>query len=541
MDFVHDIIVVGSGMAGAHSAQTLVEAGLKVCMLDVGFKDNYYNKITPKEDFITIRENEKNQHELFLGKHFESIQTGKVKIGAQLTPGRYHLIKDIDKYLPVKSDTFSPYESLAYGGLGSGWGAGAFTFSDLELNAMGLDKSEIKSAYNVINSRIGISGDRDDGSPFCNEKLESLQLPVNLDSNNSLLFQKYQLNRSKINKLGVYVGRSNLAVITEDFKGREKLKYREMSFYDDIGESVYRPWITINALLKKSNFKYESEILVTTYLEKENYVEVYSTNTITNEKKIFKCKKLVLASGVLGTARIVLRAANSNECLPLLCNPYTYLPAMNLARVAKPIENQKTSLSQLFMFYDKYNNNMDVSTCSFYSYRSLLSFRIIKEMPLAMRDSRLLTRYLLPSLTIVGIHHPEKISNSKYLFLEKDDSQINGDLLRINYKLSDEEITENKSRERVIVRGLFKLGLIPLAKQTTEMGASIHYCGTLPFSDREKPFSLYSDGKLMGSQNVYVADSSGFKYLPSKGITLTLMANAHNVAYKIIEKRGFES
>lgn len=528
-------------MAGAHSAQTLVEAGLKVCMLDVGFKDNYYKNITPKDDFCTIRKNDKNQHQIFLGKYFESIQLGKAKIGAQLTPGRSHLIKDINKYLPVVSDTFSPYESLAYGGLGSGWGAGAFTFSDPELKTMGLDRSEFDKAYNVINSRIGISGERDDGSPYCNAKLESLQPPVNLDSNNSLLYEKYLRNKSQINNLGVYIGRSNLAAITEDFNGREKLKYREMSFYDDYGESVYRPWMTINALLKKDNYKYESGIQVTTYVEKESYIEVHSTNINTNEIKIFKCKKLVLASGVLGTARIVLRAANSCECLPLLCNPYTYLPAMNLARIAKHIESQKTSLSQLFMFYDKYCNNMDVSTCSIYSYRSLLSFRIIKEMPLAMRDSRLLMRYLLPALTIIGIHHPERISDSKFLFLDKDNSKITGDVLKINYKLSNEEITENKRREWVIIKGLFKLGLIPLTKQTTEMGASIHYCGTLPFSDQEKPFSLYSDGKLMGSKNVFVADSSGFKYLPSKGITLTLMANAHNVALKIVEERGFGS
>jgi len=527
-------------MAGAHSAQTLVESGLKVCMLDVGYADDYYKKITPKDDFCSIRKNNKNQHEIFLGKYFESIQLGGVKIGAQLTPGRSHLIKDINKYLPVVSDTFSPYESLAYGGLGSGWGAGAFTFSNPELKAMGLDKTEFEKAYNVINSRIGISGERDDSSPFCNDKLANLQSPVKLDSNSSKIYEKYLRNRSKVNNLDVYLGRSNLAVLTEDFNGREKLKYREMSFYDDHGESVYRPWMTVNVLLEKDNFVYQPGILVTSFSEKETYVEVRSIDTKTNEQKIFKCKKLVLASGVLSTARIVLRSADSHEKLPLLCNPYTYLPTMNFSRIAKPIESQRTSLSQLFMFYDKYRNNMDVSTCSFYSYRSLLSFRIIKEMPLAMRDSRLLMRYLLPALTIIGIHHPERGSDFKYLCLDKDDSKMTGDILRISYKLSCEETHENRSREKVITKALFKLGLIPLTKETPGMGASIHYCGTLPFSNEERLFTLGFDGKLMGSKNVFVADSSGFKYLPSKGITLTLMANAHNIASKIIEKRGFD-
>ena len=540
IDCIHDIIVVGSGMTGAHSAQTLVDAGLKVCMLDVGFKDNYYKNIIPKDDFCAIRKNESNQDKIFLGKQFESIQLGRVKIGAQLTPGRAHIIKGMNKYLPIVSNTFSAYESLAYGGLGSGWGGAAFTFSDPELRAMGLNSNELEKAYNVINSRIGISGNRDDGSQYCNVKLKNLQSSVTLDSNNLLIYENYLRNKSKINNLGIFMGRSNLAAITEDFNGREKLKYREMSFYDDHGESVYRPWITINELIKKNNFIYQSATLVTSYIEKGGIVEVHSFDINTNEKKVFKCKKLVLASGVLSTARIVLRAAGSDQRLPLLCNSYAYLSAINLKKIAGSIENRKTSLSQLFMFYDKFGNNMDVSTCSLYSYRSLLSFRIIKEMPLAMRDSRLLMRYLLPALSIIGIHHPERASDSKYLFLNKDNSRITGDVLHINYKLSKEETAENKKREWTIRKSLFKLGLLPLTKQTPKMGASIHYCGTMPFSNIEKSFGLYSNGKLMGSKNVFVADGSGFKYLPAKGITLTLMANAHNVASKIIKKRGFE-
>ena len=62
------------------------------------------------------------------------------------------------------------------------------------------------------------------------------------------------------------------------------------------------------------------------------------------------------------------------------------------------------------------------------------------------------------------------------------------------------------------------------------MGASIHYAGTLPFGTGEGPFRLRPDGRLFESDHVWVADGSGFRYLPAKGLTLSLMANAHLVA-----------
>jgi hypothetical protein len=36
-------------------------------------------------------------------------------------------------------------------------------------------------------------------------------------------------------------------------------------------------------------------------------------------------------------------------------------------------------------------------------------------------------------------------------------------------------------------------------------------------------------------KNIYIADGSGFRYLPAKGITLSLMANAHLTALYAIK------
>ena len=45
---------------------------------------------------------------------------------------------------------------------------------------------------------------------------------------------------------------------------------------------------------------------------------------------------------------------------------------------------------------------------------------------------------------------------------------------------------------------------------------------------------LRQNGRLKGTSRVMVADGSGLTYLPAKGLTLSLMANAHNVAMNAI-------
>jgi choline dehydrogenase-like flavoprotein len=100
------------------------------------------------------------------------------------------------------------------------------------------------------------------------------------------------------------------------------------------------------------------------------------------------------------------------------------------------------------------------------------------------------------------------------------------------------ESSEKKTieqREKLFGQMLFKLGCVPLKKITPAIGSSIHYAGTLPFSKKEEMFTIQPDGRLSHTKNVFVADGSGFTFLPAKGITLTLMANAHNTALNALQ------
>jgi choline dehydrogenase-like flavoprotein len=157
-------------------------------------------------------------------------------------------------------------------------------------------------------------------------------------------------------------------------------------------------------------------------------------------------------------------------------------------------------------------------------------FRLLNETPLNIQDGRALMQYLAPALLIAGIHLPEQFSEGQYAELRPDTGSVTGDRLHYYYQRTSEQERNSIQRVSSYKWALRKLGAFPLKTISPQIGASIHYAGTLPYSKTHQQLTLQETGLLQGTQNVYVADGSGFTFLPAKGLTLTLMANAHRVA-----------
>jgi len=170
-----------------------------------------------------------------------------------------------------------------------------------------------------------------------------------------------------------------------------------------------------------------------------------------------------------------------------------------------------------------------------FGYRSLLLFRLLKETPLNFADGRSIMQLLQSSFVIAGIHHPDSMGSSKYLELAENKDSITGDSLRANYCLTGTEAVKTDQRERKFIAALRELRCFPLKRVYPGYGASIHYGGTLPISVKEKSHTLAPNGRLHGTKRIFIADGSGFRYLPAKGLTFSLMANAHRVALKVLE------
>lgn len=534
---IAEYLVVGSGCSAAMTAQTLVESGADVTLVDVGLQNKNYNSLVPQKSFVSIRTSEEDQYKYFIGEQGEGIVWGDISKGAQITPPRKHMAAETDKYLPVDSNSFSPLESLGYGGLGIGWGLQCWEFSDDEVAAAGLDTQLMPEAYETVSSRIGISATRDDASQYTMVHLKKYQPSPRMDRNNARIYQNFARRKNSFHKKGFYLGRTPLALLTENLGDRKKYGYHDMDFYTDQEQSAWRPWITINYLKNYKNFTYVGGHLVTSFKEKSGYVEINCLQIPNDTPTVLRAKKLILATGALGSGRIALRSlGKSNTRLPLLSNPYTYIPCLQPSMVGKTPELEKLGFAQLSLFLDEDHSNFDVSIASLYTYQSLMLFRLIRQVPfLNLADARLLMRYLVTGLVIMGVHHPDEPSSQKYITLVKDRTSPTGDRLKAVYELDNEVKAKFAKREKKFMSTGRRLGIFSIKKVDPGHGAGLHYAGTLPFCDEEKPLTLAPSGKLHGTKHVYVADSSGFNYLPARGLTFSLLANAHITARKALE------
>jgi len=526
----YDAIVVGSGCTGAMAAQTLVERGASVVMVDAGFLPRHAPAVPP-ETFVALRRSDEEQSRYFLGSDLDAARYRPVGAGAQFTPPRRYVTEGVAQWLPVRGDGFAPVESLALGGLGCAWGLLCGVYSDAELGRASLPSAAMRAAYQTVADRIGISGAAgDDARPYTYADLSGVQPPVPADPTAAAIAAAYARRRAEVRSLGFHLGRPALALLTQERDGRGATQLRDMDFYADGERAAWRPWMTIERLARAGNFHYEGNAFVTHFREDGDGVEAVAVDVRDRTQRRIAARRLVLAAGTLGTARIVLRALAPSAALSLLCNAYTYVPCLVPSRLGKPMPERNLSLVQMTLFHDPGGEHRDVAAGTIFSYRSLLLFRLLREMPLPVRDARTLMQYLLSAFAIVGIDHPQERSGGKGLRLVPDAGAPSGDALEISYALSDAERDAYDRRERAYLHVLRRMGAWPMKRVRPPLGSSIHYAGTLPFSQAERALHLAPSGRLHGTRSVFVADGSGFTFLPAKGLTFSLMANAHRIA-----------
>lgn len=521
-----DVVIVGSGASGVHAAWPLVEAGLSVLMLDVGNRDDRYAGLIPDKPFTRIRREDAGQHRYFLGDEFEGVPLRRVRVGAQLTPPRRHVSRGAAGHEPLEARGFAGLESLAAGGLGAGWGAGVARFTAADLARTPLKPADLAPHYDAVERRIGISGEQDDLSAELGDHA-GMMPPLPVDAGAARIFDAYRGRRAELNAIGLRLGVSRLAACSQAFQGRGPHRLDDLDFWADKARAVYRPQWTLDDLRKRSNFWYMDRWLVQRFRERDGGVEVEARNVDSGESETVRASRLVLAAGVMGTARIVLRSLGLyDRPVPLVANPYTYAPCVNVGMLGREASDARHSLAQLTAVLAP-PGERPLHT-SVYSYGSLLTFKLMKEAPIAAASARVLMRALIPALAILGIHHADDPTPAKRLRLVRG-AREGEDRLVVEYGLSDAERARIDAAERLLLRAFRRMGCLALKRIDPGNGSSIHYGGTFPMAADPADLQTSSTGLLSGTGAVYLADGSVLPDLPAKGPTLTLMAGADRI------------
>jgi hypothetical protein len=534
-----DVLIIGSGPSGSHAAQQAVESGRKVALIDIGYSDRQFDEMIPAKPFSEIRRSDENQRKYFLGDDPAECLRYQDRGGTHLTPARQHMIRNQDRLFPLISETFLPLQSTGLGGLGISWGANCFALEDFELDRIGIPAAELRPYYDNVAREVGLSGTDDSITPLiANLDRSLIQPPLPLDSNAETILHRYARSRASYENRGFYLGQSMLAMLSKPHHDRLANAQNDMDFWADVGKSVYRPRFTLERLAGASNFRHLTGFLVSCFREDEAGVTVECQNIQTGASAAFSARKLLLSAGAINSARIALASFHAYGLrLPMLCNPNHWIAAINLSMLGKPARDRRHSLSQLTILMKAERDVPDYVVAQVYSYRSLLMFRLLKDIPLPVRPGLLFLRLIATAFTCVNVHFPDWPSPDRWIQLNESGS---GSVLEASCLFSDAEQEWLHANEMRLLRSLIRLRCIPLRVAKPIHGASIHYAGTLPYAEDHRPFTTSADGRLAGTQNVYVADGSTWRFMPAKGLTLTLMANARRVTNQALRDLAAE-
>jgi len=513
-----EVIVVGSGPAGAMAAWALRGRGVR--LLDFG--NTAANVPRLRENLYAFRKTgDLTPH--VIGEDFEGLRNlrGGAPVSLKLrAPALEFVIRDWESVTPLASASFRPVISLAKGGFANAWGAGVYRFGGDDLRGYPIGISELQPHYDEVARHIGISGYRDDlWEEFGEEPV--LDAPMKLSQNCAEILSAYERRRERFIAEGVRVGRPRLAVITEPRKGREPYAYRCLEFVQTGEPAMYNPAMTIEELAGSGAIAYERGWLVERFRETDGSVEVMARNG-DGHSAVFRARTLVLAAGALNSARIVLASfADYSTRLPLLDNPMTVLAMFHPKRLGQTLAADDCGLAQLNMVLSGFGTKYQASL---YGCNGAPVSEFLGLLPFSLDVNRRLLRYLLPALSLAIVFHPAHPSGGQYLRLREDG------VLDAGYEWQPDP--RLAGRVCAVFRELGLWTMTAMAKHNSP-GEGIHYAGTLPMADSPARYQLHRDGRLEGTQRVYVCDGACLPRLPAKNHTYTVMANAHRIASAI--------
>jgi choline dehydrogenase-like flavoprotein len=526
------IVVVGSGVSGAHAALTLLERGCEVEMWDVGRDDMAAAHAGVTFHDLKSRLADPVAH--FLGGDHAALVPPAVPELLRYPPSRRFLAAPDDALWDFVSDSFHPHGSFAKGGLANGWGANALAYDQNDLAGWPVSFTDMDAAYRTVCRRIPVAGPaEDDLSPHLNGIYPS-QPPVRLSSADQRLLRMYERRKRSLAKSGVLIGAARLAVTTDPSR-TDACDYCDRCLWGCPRASIYNPRVsTLEECAAHRGFRYVSGRLVLSLLSRDNLVTgIRYFDTAGKEIREEPCDVAFLAAGALQTGAIFLRTIKSAcpeigvESAGLMDTAVVKIPFLALRCVGQPIDQRAFQFNRLIV-------GMVGNGPSWPNYlhgellhlTSLIYHPLIERMPFDSRFSKRLFFALKSALGVATLFFPDRIAagNSQVLVERGERWEMVG----LQYReTGDKEryIRHSISRMRSV---LWRLGCVPRGAVRSPSGAGIHYAGTVPMGDGPKRCDAQGRSNLFS--NLYIADGAAFPSLPSKAITMSLAAHATRVA-----------
>lgn len=515
---MHDLIIVGSGPAGYAAA--MMNPGQDVLVVDPGFEPGR----SPGSAGVSLLEAKRRgevRMEEVLGQAYESLHNvhGEYLSPKLKGPLMRFVSGGADVWTPVRSKSFFPLLSLARGGLANAWGAGAFRYTAEELAAFPFSPEELTPHYRALIEHIGVTGAKDDlENTFgaCDGHLPAAEPNV---AGRDLL-ARYARHRSWMHRRGVRIGLPRLALLSRGHDGRPAYRHDGQEFFRPHDGSIFNPGQSLLRLVESGQVRYRPGVVAERFEVGQKSVTVYGREVPSGSPITLIARRLALAAGALNSARIVLASARDHRArLPVRDNLLSFVPLLDPRRIGDPHDENCLPAQAVVVLAE--GSLREAVQMTFYGLNTTLWGDVAFDFPVPAPFLPSTIRALLPALRVLQVFYPDLGPPVGHCSLGTDGA------LEIDYRAPARGVLERR-----LLRLMRRLGYFghPALCKYPPAGSCFHYAGTLPMRREPGPYETAPNGALATTSRVYVLDAAIFPELPSKNLTLTIMANSRRIA-----------
>ena len=534
------VVVVGSGASAVVFAAEALDRGWDVLMLDVGRERP--EPRAPELSFLEMIETDERATEYFLGDEFDGLTfPGNEGEYYGFPPHRAYIFEGHDGYA-LEARGFEPLQSFARGGLAEAWTGGCFPFSEEELSDFPFGYDALGPFYGRVAARIGIMGKEDDLSRFM-PLHDHLSEPVPMDAHSKVLLERYARHRDRINAGGVWLGRSRMAVLGEDRGERRACTRLGRCLWGCPRESIFTPALLLSDLQGRPGFEYRPDRFVThfDYDDDGRVGRVFARPEAGGAVEAIEVERLALGAGALASSKIYLdsireKTGELRTLCGLMDNRQILLPFVNLARIGRAYDADAYQYHQLAFGVTSEDPRHYVHGLVT-TLKTAMIHPVVQSVPLDVRTALAVFRHVHGALGLVNVNFWDERRDGNTVRIVPADG---GSRLEVRYEPPAYEAERSRRAVRALKRALWRLGCVvpPGMAHTRPMGASVHYAGLLPMTDRPAPDTTDRTGRSHELENLWLIDGVTFPFLPAKNVTFTLMANAARIVDEAFGRVG---
>ena len=524
-----DVLVVGSGPAGVSAAFPLVEAGLRVLLVDGGQTPD---ASIPDGEFLDLRAHDAAQGDWMIGRDGHALGSGATASPKFRVPALDYAFRGFAAANRIEAERFTVVGSLAVGGLSNAWGCGVARFDDADWGDLPVSKDDWASAFTAVAQRVGISGRVDDDLSAYFGLDAHAEGPLPLDAPHRALAGGYERERESAHAQGFRLGRARVAVLTASARpGRQSCDRRGMCLWGCPRDSMYASRQDLPALERYPGFTHLPAHLV----ERLAHERSGWRAQIRHRGSPFSlvCPRVILAAGTLASTAIAMRSMEAFSSTRLLHLP-TAAFVLGLPRLlGRPVE-PGVGFAQLAFTLE---GDESAEVCGYtFSTHALPVAEFVRHAPLSRAGAASAFRELLPAMIVANCFLPARLSHCRARLLDDGRLRIEGG--------EAAEMARYADAVRVrLARAFRRTGawMLPGSFARGATGTDVHYAATLPMRADPKRGESSVDGEIAGMPGVFVVDGAALPRLPTKSHTLALMANAHRIGTRIARACGRET